>query len=148
MPTDSDKAILPSRPTRATSKPESYNIVVLQDQFVIEPAATPSSPRPAKKARKTSGISHDKGHSSYVTTSAARGDTRKNHTSPLGSCRCTAPDAPQCKRCKIEKIKIDFSGVDGFDTVFKGMGGAKKGQGKTFFYVLASKDAVKKSWSK
>ena len=80
--------------------------------------APPSSARPAKKARSAS----------YV-------DTRKNHASPLGNCRCTDPASRTCKRCGVTKVKLDFSGV-GFDVDFQGMLGRKH------FYVLASKDVV------
>ena len=51
--------------------------------------------------------------------------------------RASQVDAPQCKRCGVTKVKLEFEGVD-----FKGM------RGRSYFFVLASKDAVKKSWSK
>ena len=42
------------------AKPESYNIVVLQDQFVIEPAATPSKSKAPSKTKGPSARTRSK----------------------------------------------------------------------------------------
>ena len=113
------RAFVPLNERRRSSRLSEVDIVNYAESS-FAPAAAP----PAKKVRSAS----------YV-------DTRKNHASPLGNCNCTFVLAPKCERCGITKVKLEFKDV-GFDVNFVSV------KGRSYFYVLASEDAVKKPWSK
>ena len=117
------RAFVPLNERRRSSRLSEVDIVNYAESS-FAPAAAP----PAKKVRS-------------ATRAAKKVDTRKHHRSPLGNCNCTFVLAPKCERCGITKVKLEFKDV-GFDVDFKGT------RGRSYFYVLASEDAVKKPWSK